>query len=47
MGLINLKGFWTAKETINKTKKTTPRMGENLHKSLQTIDKGGLISKNI
>ena len=27
--LIKLKSFWTTKETINKVKKTTLRMGEN------------------
>ena len=30
--LIKLKSFFTAKETINKTKKTTDRMGENICK---------------
>ena len=30
--LLKLKSFYTAKETINKTKKTTHRFGEDIYK---------------
>ena len=30
--LMKLQNFYTAKETINKKKKTTLRMGENIYK---------------